>query len=79
MSVDGDGDSVTVPMTLMKYSIKQAADVETSLRVFGSPYSDVKDVPNGELHTDHVIRLITAVFRLAHVFKDALQSNTKLS
>lgn len=68
----------TVPMELMMYSIKQAAHIDTSMQVFGSPQLDIRAVANGESHTDHVLRLVAAVFRLAHIFKESMDAKLRV-
>jgi len=63
----------TIPSEIMNYSIQQttsgAVDITTSLKVLASPTQCISEIPNGENATDHVIRLISAVFRLCEIEK----------
>ena len=60
----------------MQHSIGQGAniDVNKSLEVLASPGTPASDIPGHE-DSDHVFRLVGAVFRLAEVERRALEAN----
>jgi len=76
ISTQGEWDSGTaVPMELMLYSIKQAAPVDLSVQVFGSPHQDIEATPEASSNMDHLLRLVSAVFRLAHILRQSMDAN----
>ena len=69
LSLDVDGETALIPPEIMHHSIGQAAsvDISKSLEVLASPGKPVTDIPGYE-SSDHLIRLMGDVFRLAEVF-----------
>ena len=68
LSLDVDGETALIPPEIMQHSISQAAtvDIAKSLEVLASPGKPVTDIPGHE-SSDHLIRLMGDVFRLAEV------------
>ncbi|XP_059177669.1 exportin-4-like isoform X2 [Physella acuta] len=69
-----DGETATIPSTIMKYSMDQAktTDINLTLKMFSSPGQKLE--PSHEQNVDPVIRLITAVFRLCEVENRAVDA-----
>uniref|UniRef100_A0A1B6DRC6 Exportin-4 n=2 Tax=Clastoptera arizonana TaxID=38151 RepID=A0A1B6DRC6_9HEMI len=69
--MDSEGETAMIPSEIMHYSIRQnssnQADVNTSLKLLGSPTQRIQDIPGAEESADHVVRLIAAVLRLRDV------------
>ena len=68
LSLDVDGETALIPPEVMQHSIGQAASVDLakSMEVLASPGKPVTDIPGFE-SSDHLIRLLGDVFRLAEV------------
>lgn len=64
-----------LPTELKKYSLSQSSSisVEVTLVVFGSPNRNFDEIPNAEQKTDHVVRLISSVFRLSSLFQNFIE------
>jgi len=76
ISLDVDGETALIPSEVMQHSIGQTSeiDVNKSLEVLASPGTPASDIPGHEA-SDHVLRLVGAVFRLAEVERRALEAN----
>ncbi|XP_002740804.1 exportin-4-like [Saccoglossus kowalevskii] len=70
------GETPLIPPEIMEYSIaeSQNVDIDTTLRVLGSPGEKVTSIPMSEQSSDKVIRLISAVFRLSEVERRAVNA-----
>ncbi|KAK2170788.1 hypothetical protein NP493_1142g00027 [Ridgeia piscesae] len=68
---DARGETPMIPAPIMQYSISLAhvMDVETTLKVLGSPGYEAHTIPGSDRGADPVVRLISAVFRLCQVEK----------
>ena len=75
LSLDVDGETALIPSEVMQHSISQAGsvDVTKSLEVMASPGAPASDIPGHE-SSDHVLRLVGAVFRLSEVEKRCLEA-----
>ncbi|XP_005108222.1 exportin-4 [Aplysia californica] len=69
-----DGETPTIPASVMKYSIDQAksVDINTTLKMMSSPGQKLE--PAEESSVDGIMRLITAVFRLCEVENRAVEA-----
>ncbi|KAK3098488.1 hypothetical protein FSP39_019964 [Pinctada imbricata] len=76
LSEEAEGETPMIPPEIMEYSISQtkSVDLHTTLKVMASPGQTVDSIPEGNLKTDYVIRLISAVFRLCEVENRAIQA-----
>lgn len=50
-------------------------DLNVTLELLASPQKDISDINGAEQSADHVIRLISAVFRLSEIAKTAINYN----
>ena len=75
LTLDTDGEPALIPSEIMKYSLDQATstNVEVSLRVLASPEQNATDIPGHEA-ADPVVRLVSAVFKLAELEKRAAEA-----
>ena len=75
LSLDVDGETALIPSEVMQHSISQAGsvDVSKSLEVLASPGQPASDIPGHE-SSDHVLRLVGAVFRLSEVEKRCVEA-----
>merc|ERR1719341_1439338 len=75
LSLDVDGETALIPSEVMQHSIGQAGsvDVSKSLEVMASPGQPASDIPGHE-SSDHVLRMVGAVFRLSEVEKRAVEA-----
>ena len=75
LSLDVDGETALIPSEVMQHSINQAGsvDVSKSLEVLASPGQPASDIPGHE-SSDHVLRLVGAVFRLSEVEKRCVEA-----
>ncbi|XP_067013326.2 exportin-4 isoform X2 [Anabrus simplex] len=77
ISMDNEGEIASIPAEMMHYSIQQGSsgsiNINTTLKVLGSPGLQVRDIPGAEESTDHIVRLVAAVFRLCEVEKLAVE------
>jgi len=75
LALDVDGETALIPSEVMQHSIGQAAsiDVTKSLEVLASPGQRVEEIPGHE-SSDHVLRLIGAVFRVSEVERRAVEA-----
>ncbi|CAM1293141.1 XPO4 (predicted) [Pycnogonum litorale] len=75
---DSEGETALIPAEINQYSLRQHSssktDVNVTLQVLASPSSQVSNIPGGDQTSDHVIRLISSVFRLCEVERRALES-----
>ncbi|XP_077977331.1 exportin-4-like [Glandiceps talaboti] len=73
------GETPLIPSDIMEYSIgeSQNVNIDTTLRVLGSPGEKVSSIPGSDQSSDKVVRLIAAVFRLSEVERRAV--NAQLS
>ncbi|XP_061176526.1 exportin-4-like [Saccostrea echinata] len=74
-----EGETPMIPSDIMEYSICQTkkTDLSTTMKVLASPGQSIESIPGSDISTDPVIRLISAVFRLCEVEKQAI--NAKMS
>jgi len=75
LSQDVEGETILIPPEIMQHSISQSAsvDISKSLEVLSSPGKPVSDIPGYE-SSDHVVRLLSDVFRLTEVEKRAVEA-----
>ena len=75
LSLDVDGETALIPSEVMQHSIQQAGsiDVSKSLEVLASPGKPASDIPGHE-SSDHVLRLVGAVFRLGEIEKRCVEA-----
>ena len=75
LSLDVDGETALIPSEVMHHSIHQAGsiDVSKSLEVLASPGQPAADIPGHE-SSDHVLRLVGAVFRLCEIEKRCVEA-----
>lgn len=71
-----EGETPMIPPDIMDYSISQTkkTDLSTTLKVLASPSQSIESIPGSDHSTDPVIRLISAVFRLCEVEKQAISA-----
>lgn len=76
---DYEGEEPLMSSEILTYCIEKAeagaTDMNTSLKLLASPTQCISEFPNAEHSTDHVIRLISAVFRLCEIEKNAITAN----
>ncbi|XP_012280513.1 exportin-4 isoform X2 [Orussus abietinus] len=79
LCLESEGEAALVPSELMQYSIEQAhrgeVDINVTLQLFASPQSSLADINGAEQSADHIVRLISAVFRLCEIEKAAISAN----
>lgn len=75
LSLDVDGETALIPSEVMQHSIHQAGsiDVSKSLEVLASPGKPASDIPGHE-SSDHVLRMVGAVFRLSEIEKRCVEA-----
>jgi len=75
LALDVDGETALIPSEVMQHSISQqsSVDVSKSLEVLASPGQRVEEIPGHE-SSDHVLRLVGAVFRVSEVERRALEA-----
>jgi len=75
LSLDVDGETALIPSEVMQHSIQQAGsiDVSKSLEVLASPGKPASDIPGHE-SSDHVLRMVGAVFRLSEIEKRCVEA-----
>ncbi|XP_070568372.1 exportin-4-like isoform X2 [Ptychodera flava] len=73
---EAQGETPLIPSDIMEYSISESQNVniDTTLRVLGSPGEKVASIPGSEETSDRVVRLIAAVFRLSEVERRAVSA-----
>ncbi|XP_060554653.1 exportin-4-like [Ruditapes philippinarum] len=74
LTEESEGETPMIPGEVMQYSIKQSTEIDlnTTLKVLASPSDSIDTIPGASTHSDFVIRLISAVFRLCEVEKKAI-------
>ena len=76
---DYEGEEPLMSSEILAYCIEKAdtgsTDMNTSLKLLASPTQCISEFPNAEQSTDQVIRLISAVFRLCEIEKNAIEAN----
>lgn len=72
-----EGESPIIPLAIMNMCINetQKVNVDTTLKVLGSPGLKIEDIPGAEQCTDTVVRLVSSVFRLCEVENRAIGAN----
>lgn len=79
LCLEAEGETALVPSEIMRYSMDQfkhdQVDLNVSLQLLASPRSNFSDISGADKSADHMIRLISAVFRLAEVLKMAIEAN----
>ncbi|XP_014203920.1 exportin-4-like [Copidosoma floridanum] len=79
LCMESDGEVPLIPSEIMLYSMEQARqghmDLNVTLELLASPQKDVTEVNGAEQSADHVIRLISAVYRLSEIAKTAINYN----
>ncbi|XP_063971922.1 exportin-4-like isoform X2 [Diachasmimorpha longicaudata] len=79
LCMESDGETPLIPSELMRYSIEQPqqgrVDVNVSLQLLASLGHNISEIQGAEESADHVIRLISAVFRLSEIEKIAIGAN----
>ncbi|XP_013778949.1 exportin-4-like [Limulus polyphemus] len=72
-----EGETSLIPPDVVHYCVQQAGRVSlnTTLQVLASPSHRAADIPGVDQNTDHVVRLIAAVFRMCEVEKRAIEAN----
>ncbi|KAK3925728.1 Exportin-4, partial [Frankliniella fusca] len=66
---DSEGETLEIPSEIIKHSISQSnsINIDTTMKVLASPDHHILDIPGAEQSSDHIIRLIAALFRLCEV------------
>lgn len=76
---DYEGEEPLMSSEVLAYCIEKSeagsTDMNTSLKLLASPTQCISDFPNAEQNTDQVIRLISAIFRLCEIEKNAISAN----
>ncbi|XP_052239002.1 exportin-4-like isoform X2 [Dreissena polymorpha] len=74
LTEEAQGETPMIPGEIMRYSIQQSTEIDlnTTLKVLASPTNNIDTIPGASTHTDHAIRLISAVFRLCEVHKQSV-------
>lgn len=76
---DYEGEEPLMSSEILAYCVEQAeagsTDMNTSLKLLASPTQCISEFPNAEHSTDQVIRLVSAVFRLCEIEKNAIAAN----
>lgn len=76
---DYEGEEPLMSSEILSYCVEKSdagsTDMNTSLRLLASPTQCISEFPNAEDTTDPVIRLISAVFRLCEIEKNAVAAN----
>lgn len=76
---DYEGEEPLMSSEVLAYCVAKAeagsTDMNTSLKLLASPTQCISEFPNAEDSTDPVIRLISAVFRLCEIEKNAIAAN----
>ena len=70
---DSEGETPLIPKEIIKHGLSQASSInmDTTMKVLASPDHHIVDIPGAEQSSDHLIRLIAALFRLCEVEKKA--------
>lgn len=73
---DSEGETPQIPSEIIKHSISQSSsiNIDTTMKVLASPDHHILDIPGAEQSSDHIIRLIAALFRLCEVEKKAAEA-----
>ncbi|KAJ1532209.1 hypothetical protein ONE63_000829 [Megalurothrips usitatus] len=73
---DSEGETPQIPSELIKHSISQVSSInmDTTMKVLASPDHHILDIPGAEQSSDHIIRLIAALFRLCEVERRAAEA-----
>ncbi|XP_034253012.1 LOW QUALITY PROTEIN: exportin-4-like [Thrips palmi] len=76
MTWDSEGETPQIPSEIIKHSISQASSInmDTTMKVLASPDHHILDIPGAEQSSDHIIRLIAALFRLCEVERKAAEA-----
>ncbi|XP_046738110.1 exportin-4-like isoform X2 [Diprion similis] len=79
LCMDSEGEVALIPSEIIRYSMDQSlqgqVNVETTMTLLASPQNSLSDIDGAEQSADHVIRLISAVFRLCQLEKIAISAN----
>ncbi|XP_015117470.1 exportin-4 [Diachasma alloeum] len=79
LCMESEGEIALIPSELMRYSIEQPqqgrVDVNVSLQLLASLGHNISEIQGAEESADHVIRLISTVFRLCEIEKTAIGAN----
>ncbi|GLH05442.1 Uncharacterized protein GBIM_11043 [Gryllus bimaculatus] len=78
IAMDSEGETALIPAEVMLYSIEQGKsghmDINTTLKVLGSPGMQLQEIPGADESSDHIVRLVSAVFRLCEVQNYAMEA-----
>lgn len=76
ITLDSEGETPQIPNEIIKHSLSQASSInmDTTMKVLASPDHHILDIPGAEQSSDHIIRLIAALFRLCEVEKKAAEA-----
>ncbi|CAI9742263.1 exportin-4-like isoform X1 [Octopus vulgaris] len=71
-----EGDTPLIPADIMEYSISQepSVNLDITLRVLGSPSERLENIPGSEQGTDNVVRLVSAVFKVCDIHRQAIEA-----
>lgn len=69
-----EGEQNLIPQCVILYSQQQASDLEVSMKLLASPAQTISEIPNAENMSDHVVRLVAAVFRLCEIERKAIDA-----
>ncbi|KAL3883791.1 hypothetical protein ACJMK2_030022 [Sinanodonta woodiana] len=77
LTEEAEGETPLIPADIMNYSTNQSSsiDLTTTLKVLASPGEKADSIPGASQNSDAVIRLISAVFRLCEVEKQAIAAD----
>ena len=64
LTEEAEGETPMIPAEIMEFSIQQSTnvDINTTLRVLGSPADSIDTIPGASTHSDYVIRYIFILF-----------------
>ncbi|XP_012251237.1 exportin-4-like [Athalia rosae] len=79
LCMESEGEFPLIPSEIMRYSMEQTqhgqVNVDTTMQLLASPQNSLSDIDGAEQSADHVIRLVSAVFRLCQIEKIAISAN----
>lgn len=71
---ESEGEQNLIPQCVVLYSQQQTSDLEVSMKLLASPAQTISEIPNAENLSDHVVRLVAAVFRLCEMERNAIDA-----
>ncbi|KAG1701259.1 Exportin-4 [Nymphon striatum] len=74
---EAEGETALIPRAINQHSLEQSSsnvDLNVTLQILGSPGQKISDIPGSD-SSDHVVRLISAIFRICEFERCALEAN----